>query len=121
MCRRGRQPGVGPFGIHRSAFEKSVAVGTGYLRKLALCISRTAAESIQTDRFFKSPKGEHAWMHRYDQDNWVFPEWPIDLRAEADTLKKLGYRMFVSLNEPLPKGVQMKKRPGKWNWDVGLK
>lgn len=85
-----------------------------------LCISRTAAETLQLDRVFKSPRGEQAWVHRIDDNNWVYPEWTVDLREQADALKNLGYRMFVHLIEPIPRGFSMKKRPGKWNWDVGL-
>ncbi len=56
-----------------------------------------------------------------DGNYWVYPDWVVDLTDHADTLKNLGYRMFIRLREPVPEGIGMKKRPGKWNWDIGLK
>lgn len=86
-----------------------------------LCISRIKSESLKTDVPFASPKKEHAWAHKHGDNYWVYPEWPVDLRDYAEALKKAGYKTFVHLNEKLPGNIQMKKRPGKWNWDVGLK
>jgi hypothetical protein len=28
--------------------------------------------------------------------------------------------MFVDLVEPVPETIHLKKRPGKWNWDLSL-
>ncbi len=86
-----------------------------------LCVSRVVSEGLTMDTLFKSPRGEHAWVSRPDDNYWVFPDWAVDLSAHAETLKNLGYSMFVSVDEPLPPGVHLKKRPGKWNWDHGLK
>ena len=86
-----------------------------------LCISRTVSESIVEDQAFTSPKGEKAWVHRYGQDYWVFPNWKLDLKGKVPELRRSGYQVFVSLVEPIPKDVELKKRPGLWNWDIGLK
>ena len=86
-----------------------------------LCISRIKSESLKVDTFFESPKKERAWVQKHGGNFWVYPEWPIDLRDYVFPLKKAGYTMFVHLNEMLPKDIQMKNRPGKWNWDVGLR
>jgi len=29
--------------------------------------------------------------------------------------------MFVHMDEPIPKNVELKKRPGLWNWNTGLR
>ncbi|MGB9500463.1 MAG: peptidase U32 family protein [Dissulfuribacterales bacterium] len=86
-----------------------------------LCVSRTIAEDLTPGTLFNSPKGEQAWAKRYGSDVWVFPNWQIDLTQKQAMLKKHGYSMFVHMSEPLPKGIKLKKRPGLWNWDVGLK
>lgn len=86
-----------------------------------LCISRVVAEGMAENSLFKSPRGEHAWVTRMDDNYWVFPDWAVDLTGHGQTLENLGYRVFVHMHEPLPAGVHLKKRPGKWNWDHGLK
>jgi U32 family peptidase len=85
-----------------------------------LCVSRTLSETIQTGSFFSSPKGEQAWAIRHGADVWVFPNWAIDLSAKKEMLQRVGYKMFIHLEEPQPKQTHLKKRPGLWNWDVGL-
>jgi U32 family peptidase len=86
-----------------------------------LCISRIKSEALKIDTAFESPKKEIAWVQTHEDNYWVYPEWPVDLRDSTDMLKKAGYRLFIHLHEKLPENIQMKKRPGKWNWDVGLK
>jgi len=85
-----------------------------------LCISRTLAEGMKPDTVFTSPKGEQSWVRRYESGYWVFPNWVVDLTAKVDELRRAGYRLFVYLQEPVPAGVAMKKRPGLWNWEIGL-
>ena len=85
-----------------------------------LCISRTVTEDLKTDTVFTSPKGEQSWVRHYDSGYWVFPNWEVDLTGKIDELRAAGYRLFAYLQEPLPEGVKMKKRPGLWNWDIGL-
>jgi putative protease len=86
-----------------------------------LCVSRTLSEEMTMDTPFTSPKGEKGWVHRYGPDYWVFPNWEIDLKVHTQDLINAGYRMLVDLREPVPRGIKMKKRPGAWNWRIGLK
>jgi putative protease len=85
------------------------------------CVSRVLAEELKTMEPIVSPKQEEGWAVRYGQLYWVYPNWPIDLRSEQEGLKRAGFRLFVHLDEPVPRKIQIKKRPGKWNWDGGLK
>jgi putative protease len=85
------------------------------------CVSRVVASDFNVESPFESPREEQGWVSRYGSLYWVFPNWPIDMRPFQDQLAKAGYRLFVHLDEPIPKSVQIKKRPGRWNWDVGLK
>jgi len=86
-----------------------------------LCISRTISDDIKQNKPFTSPKGEQAWFAKYESNYWVFPNWKLDLTVKKDKLKRAGYQMFVHLLEPIPAAVKLKKRPGLWNWEVGLK
>jgi len=86
-----------------------------------LCVSRTISSELTPEMLFNSPKGEQAWAKRYGSNIWVFPNWQIDLTQKREMIKKQGYSMFVHLSEPLPKGIKLKKRPGLWNWEVGLR
>lgn len=85
-----------------------------------LCISRAMAQSVRPDDPFVSPHGEQAWQHRHGSDNWLFPNWPLDLRDKRPQLERAGYRLFVALTEPVPKSVAMIDRKSHWNWDGGL-
>jgi putative protease len=85
-----------------------------------LCVSRTLSEDIQTGALFSSPRGEQAWAGRHGSDVWIYPNWALDLSSKKEILKKFGYRMFVHLKEPLPPQARLKKRPGLWNWAMGL-
>jgi putative protease len=85
-----------------------------------LCVSRVLSDQLETERLFMSPKGEAAWATKIDSDYWVYPNWKLDLRSQRESLEKGGYRLFVHLLEPIPKDVTLKKRPGLWNWEVGL-
>ena len=102
---------------HHSPLPLGVVIGGNW----PLCISRTVSESIEVDRPFTSPKGEIAWVHRYGQNYWVYPNWKLDLKEKMAALRKAGYQVFVHLVEPVPNGIELKKRPGLWNWNVGLK
>jgi putative protease len=75
---------------------------------------------LKTDRPFSSPRGEQSWIQTHGNDVWIYPNWQIDIRTKKNELLKAGYCMFIHLIEPLPKTVELKKRPGLWNWDVGL-
>ena len=100
----------------RSPLPLGVVVG-GYW---PLCVSRIAPEGLAADAPFFSPRDEGAWGGWRERDFWVFPNWPLDLSAHQDALAAAGYRLFVQLNETVPKEVPVKKRPGLWNWDHGL-
>ena len=101
----------------RSPLPLGIVVGGSW----PLCISRTVSDSIGEDQAFVSPKGEKAWVHRYGQNHWVYPNWKLDLTDKVSELRQAGYQVFVNLVETVPGGVQMKSRPGLWNWDIGLK
>ena len=86
-----------------------------------LCISRTIAEDTRLREPFESPRGEQAWVDRHGPDYWVFPNWRLDITEKRVLLEQAGIRMFAHLDEPVPKRVSLKKRPGLWNWKIGLK
>ena len=86
-----------------------------------LCISRIGPESIDIGAPFSSPKGEEAWTVRYGENYWTYPNWEVDLQKQQKNLERVGYRLFVKLHEPIPKTVNLKKRPGGWNWDHNLR
>lgn len=86
-----------------------------------LCVSRTLSEDISRKLPFFSPKGESAWISKFDSDNWIFPNWEMDITDKKKELQKKGVSLFVHLTEQIPRNVKMKKRPGLWNWTHGLK
>ena len=86
-----------------------------------LCVSRAVSDDIKTGATFTSPRGEQGWVVKYDSDYWVFPNWQLDLKDEAPGLEQAGYKMIINLVEPVPRGVKLKTRPGKWNWKIDLK
>ncbi|MCJ7539816.1 MAG: U32 family peptidase, partial [Desulfobacterales bacterium] len=85
-----------------------------------LCISRALSNDLKTETSFTSPKGEAAWVKKFESDYWVFSNWKLDLGIKRKAIEKAGYRLFVHLLEPIPKDVALKKRPGLWNWDLEL-
>ena len=85
-----------------------------------LCISRTLAGDMKIQTSFASPKNEEAWVEKHGSLYWIFPNWKLDLTTHKEMLFKAGYRFFVHLSEPVPKGVSLKKRQGLWNWKVGI-
>lgn len=85
-----------------------------------LAISRIVSDEIVPDELFCSPRGESAWVTRKEKDFWIFPNWQLDLSQKQNILKQAGYQIFLTIEEPLPKGVAMKQRPGLWNLEIGL-
>ncbi len=85
-----------------------------------LGLSRILSESIKPNQPFVSPMGETAWVTQYGDTYWVYPNWPLDLTDHTKALIQAGYQKLITLHEPIPKGIQIKKRPGKWNWDHDL-
>jgi len=86
-----------------------------------LCISRIFADNLKLRAAFDSPKGEQAWVDQHGPDFWVYPNWRLDLTEKRAILEKSGICVFARLEEPVPPGVSLKKRPGLWNWKIGLK
>jgi len=85
-----------------------------------LCVSRVLSNDLKTETPFMSPKGEAAWVKKYESDYWVYPNWKLDLRSNRKALERGGFRLFVHLLEPIPRDVTLKKRPGLWNWELEL-
>lgn len=85
-----------------------------------LCVSRVLAEDAPLNTALESPKQEIFWTARYESGYWLFPNWKLDLTQFNVELNSAGYSFFFQMEEPVPKGVEMKKRPGIWNWNVGL-
>jgi putative protease len=85
-----------------------------------LCVSRIKAAHLKPAEPFSSPKGETAWTLRYDDLFWTFPNWFLDIREKKQELANAGYQLFVHLREQVPKTVEVKDRPGLWNWDLKL-
>lgn len=85
-----------------------------------LTLSRTLSEALQPGEMLSSPKGEQLWIARHDNTYWLYPNWKFDVQQHREQLQKAGYTVFVKLNEPLPRHVKLKDRPGLWNWDLRL-
>jgi len=85
-----------------------------------LSIGRTVSQGFDTDTPFTSPKGEEAWVSPHGPDWWVYPNWVLDIRHKKAELREAGFCLFIHLFEPKPKAIRMKKRPGLWNWELGL-
>ena len=85
-----------------------------------LCVSRVLSDQLDIETSFASPKGEKAWARKFGSDYWVYPNWTLDLKANQGALEQAGYSLFVHLVEPIPKDVDLKKRPGLWNWNLEL-
>jgi putative protease len=103
------------------ALRRPLPLGIVISGNWPLCISRAVAQDIKAGQPFTSPRGEQAWIARYGQDHWVFPNWKLDLIKQQQELQDAGFTLFAHLVEPTPKTVKLKKRPGMWNWRIGLK
>ncbi len=100
--------------------ETELPLGVVVKGNWPLCVSRSLSTDIRLDTPFSSPMGEAAWVTRRDGDFWVFPAWPLDLTSKEQDLKKAGYQMLITMEEPVPKGVVMKRRQGLWNWNLSV-
>ncbi len=85
-----------------------------------LCLSRVVSSAIDVGTPFSSPRGEQAWVSRYGGTYWTFPNWRLDLTENRRDLENAGFRLFLHLDEPVPRKVHLKRRPGIWNWEQGL-
>ena len=101
--------------------ESCLPLGLVVAGSWPLCISRSLSDEVKTERPFSSPRAEQAWVSRHGSDYWVYPGWPMDLQKQTKLLQNAGYKLLARLVEPVPKSVKLKKRPGLWNWNVGLR
>ncbi|KPA18079.1 peptidase U32 [Candidatus Magnetomorum sp. HK-1] len=86
-----------------------------------LTISRIPPDEIKPYQAFTSPKGETSWYTCYDDHlHWIFPNWTIDIMGFKNELIKAGYSFFIHLKEPVPKKIEIKNRPGIWNWSLNI-
>ncbi|MBT8342931.1 MAG: U32 family peptidase [Desulfatitalea sp.] len=114
-------PELGMTDMEALAAKSVLPLGAVISGHWPLCVSRTLVGDLKPGLPFESPKGEHGWAQRYGSLYWIFPNWPITLRVAQESLIKAGFRLFVHLEEPVPKDIRLKQRPGKWNWEIGLK
>jgi putative protease len=101
--------------------QSPIPLGVVIAGSWPLCVARSLAEDVKPYKAFSSPRGEQAWVAKYDSDYWVYPNWKIDLKRYKKLLERAGYQLFVDLIEPIPQTVKLKKRQGLWNWDISLK
>jgi len=113
-------PELGAVDYLSLARESPLPLGILIYGHWPLCLSRTRSPMIQNHRAFVSPRGEDAWSTRYGNTNWIFPNWRVDLRNMKPQLQRAGYSLFLHLHEPVPKDIRLKRRPGVWNWTIGL-
>ncbi len=114
-------PELGRQDYHELPGKSPLPLGIVISGHWPLCVSRILSSELKVGAAFSSPRGEQSWVAKYDPDYWVFPNWKLDLTSEVKGLERAGYKMMVNLVEPVPKGVKLKKRPGKWNWRIDLK
>jgi len=114
-------PELGGDAILRFPKECPIPAGIVIEGMWPLCVSRTIAENFKAAQPFVSPRGEQAWVQKNGTEYWVFPNWKLDLTTKRQALIEAGYQALIRLNEPIPAIISLKKRPGLWNWKVGLK
>lgn len=85
-----------------------------------LGVSRIISNDLKINQPFISPMGETSWVSKHNSNYYIFPNWPLDITAKEELLKKAGYSLFLNVHENIPKGVKIKNRPGFWNWDLKL-
>ena len=101
--------------------QTTIPLGVVIQGNWPLCVARSNTDGMQLNRPFSSPRGEQAWVTRYESDYWTYPNWKLDLQQQKKALQKAGYSLFADLIEPVPAKVKIKKRPGVWNWKHSLK
>ena len=114
-------PELGRADVEALAAKSVLPLGVVISGYWPFCVSRTLSEDIKPNQPFISPRGEQGWVRRYGGLFWVYPNWSIDLRFAQTILQGFGYRLFIHLDEPVPRTINIKNRPGRWNWDLGLK
>lgn len=113
-------PELGMEGFMALGASSPIPVGVVVSANWPLAISRIVADEVRLDTPFASPMKEQGWVSQRDDSFWVFPGWRLDLTAKTDDLARAGYTQFVTMDEPVPAQMVMKKRPGLWNWDHDL-
>lgn len=113
-------PELGEPDILTLAAQSPLPLGIVLSGNWPLCISRTLAEDTRLRVPFESPKGEQAWADQHGPDYWIYPNWRLDIAEKRPILEQAGIRLFAHLDEPVPPAVTIKKRPGLWNWQIGL-
>lgn len=103
------------------AASASLPLGIMLTGNWPMGVSRASSEDLTLSAPFSSPQGETSWMTRYGQDFWIYPNWKLDLSSKKKELIKAGFQLFVHMNEPLPRGISLRNRPGLWNWDLTLR
>ncbi|MFP4399823.1 MAG: U32 family peptidase [Desulfonatronovibrio sp.] len=98
----------------------SIPVGMIIQGLWPVCVSRTFAREARPIAVFESPKKEIFWTARHDENYYTFPNWEINLTGHEDELRRAGFSLFLRTKEPLPKKMELKERPGLWNWNQGL-
>ncbi len=83
-------------------------------------ISRHAFAGGKLNEPFSSPKREVFWARHYGQNLWIYPGWPLDISAQKDKLQSVGYKIFIQIQEQLPKEVPEPARVSPFNWELGL-
>ncbi len=84
------------------------------------CISRIPASGIRPATPVESPKGEIFWSMRYGGNHWIFPNWHLDLTPKREELQEAGFSVFAHIQESVPRKINLKDRPGLWNFEHGL-
>ncbi len=100
--------------------QSSLPLGIVVAGNWPLAVARTLVDELKAGKPFASPMGEQSWVRKNGDDYWLYPGWRLDITAKREELRKAGYAMFVTLDEPVPKEVRLKQRPGLWNWDLKL-
>ncbi|MBF0411994.1 MAG: U32 family peptidase [Desulfamplus sp.] len=113
-------PELGEENILTLPSQSPLPLGIAVKGSWPLAVSRIVSDEIILDELFASPRGESAWVTKKDKDFWIFPNWQLDLSNKKDALKQAGYELFLTIEECIPQGVEMKIRPGLWNWEIDL-
>ncbi|OQY01662.1 MAG: peptidase U32 [Desulfobacteraceae bacterium 4572_130] len=100
------------------AENSPIPLGIVIYGNFPIAISRIVSNEIKLNELFTSPMKENFWVTKNNENFWVFPGWELDLTKKEQALKKAGYSVFIFINEILPPGMHMKKRPGLWNWNL---
>ncbi len=85
-----------------------------------LALARICNPKLKRGELFSSPKKEQAWIVQHEHLFWIYPNWRLDLSEKKRELINAGYSLFVCLEDNLPRGAELRKRPGLWNWDLSL-